>query len=57
MNSSGWRQDEWQLGQTGAVGYLGTHFIAYVFPQQWFSIGGAGPPTSQMNVQYAFVYS
>jgi len=49
-------QDQWQLGPTGAVGYLGTRFIAYAFPQQWFSIGGDGPRTSQMSLQYAFVY-
>jgi hypothetical protein len=49
-------QDKWQLGPSGAVGYAGTHFLTYVFPQQWFSIGGDGPRTSQMNLQYAFVY-
>jgi hypothetical protein len=48
-------QDKWQLGPTGAIGYLGTRFIAYVFPQQWFSIGGDSPRTSRMSLQYAFV--
>ena len=49
-------QNEWQFGPTAAIGYTGAHFIAYVFPQQWFSIGGNGPKTSQMSAYYAFVY-
>lgn len=49
-------QNKWQLGPTTAVGYLGKSFIAYVFPQQWFSIGGNGPKTSQMSTKYAFVW-
>jgi hypothetical protein len=49
-------QKKWQFGPTAAVGYLGRSFIAYVFPQQWFSIGGDGPKTSQMSTQYAFIY-
>ena len=49
-------QHKWQAGPTAAVGYVGKHFITYVFPQQWFSIGGSGRTTSQMSMQYAFVY-
>jgi len=49
-------QNKWQFGPTAALGYLGRNFIAYVFPQQWFSIGGDGRKTSQMSTQYAFVY-
>jgi hypothetical protein len=49
-------QNKWQFGPTAALGYTGTHFIAYVFPQQWFSIGGNGPKTSQMSTFYSFVY-
>jgi hypothetical protein len=49
-------QDKWQFGPTVAVGYLGKHFIAYVFPQQWFSIGGNGQKTNQMSTYYSFVY-
>jgi hypothetical protein len=49
-------QNKWQFGPTVAVGYLGKHFIAYVFPQQWFSIGGNGRRTSQMSAYYSFVY-
>jgi Putative MetA-pathway of phenol degradation len=50
-------QKKWQLGPFSAVGYRGEHFIAYVLPQQWFSIGGNGKkPTSQMSMSYSFVY-
>ena len=49
-------QHKWQFGPTVAVGYLGKSFIAFVFPQQWFSIGGSGRKTSQMSMQYGFVY-
>jgi hypothetical protein len=49
-------QNKWQFGPTAAVGYLGKHFITYVFPQQWFSIGGEGRKTNQMSAQYAFIY-
>jgi hypothetical protein len=50
-------QNKWQLGPAGVFGYLGEKWLAGVFPQQWFSVGGPGPQTtSQMNVQYFFVY-
>ena len=49
-------QHKWQLGPTAAIGYADEKFITYVFPQQWFSIGGSGRTTSQMSAQYAFVY-
>jgi hypothetical protein len=49
-------QHKWQAGPTAAIGYTGEHFITYVFPQQWFSIGGDGRKTSQMSAQWAFVY-
>ncbi len=50
-------QNKWQIGPGGVFGYLGGKWLAGVFPQQWFSVGGAGPQTtSQMNVQYFFVY-
>lgn len=50
-------QNKWQLGPAGVFGYLGGKWLAGVFPQQWFSVGGPGPQTvSQMNVQYFFVY-
>jgi hypothetical protein len=49
-------QNKWQFGPTAAVGYQGKHFITYVFPQQWFSIGGDGRKTNQMSTQYAFSY-
>jgi hypothetical protein len=50
-------QNKWQLGPAGVFGYLGEKWLAGVFPQQWFSVGGNGSQTvSQMNLQYFFVY-
>jgi hypothetical protein len=50
-------QNKWQLGPAGVFGYLGDKWLAGVFPQQWFSVGGNGSNTvSQMNIQYFFVY-
>jgi hypothetical protein len=50
-------QNKWQVGPAGVFGYLGGKWIAGVFPQQWFSVGGPGPQTfSQMNIQYFFTY-
>lgn len=50
-------QSKWQLGPAGVFGYLGGKWLAGVFPQQWFSVGGPGSQTvSQMNIQYFFVY-
>jgi len=49
-------QDTWQVGPAAAVGYKGKDFITYVFPQQWFSVGGDGRRTSHMLLYYAFVH-
>jgi hypothetical protein len=50
-------QNKWQFGPAGVFGYLGGKWLAGVFPQQWFSVGGNGSQTvSQMNIQYFFVY-
>jgi len=50
-------QNKWQLGPGGVFGYLGDKWLAGVFPQQWFSVGGNGSQTvSQMNLQYFFAY-
>jgi hypothetical protein len=50
-------QNKWQLGPAGVFGYLGDKWLAGVFPQQWFSVGGRGSQTvSQMNIQYFFTY-
>jgi hypothetical protein len=50
-------QNKWQLGPAGVLGYLGGKWIAGVFPQQWFSVGGPGSRTvSQMNIQYFLQY-
>jgi hypothetical protein len=48
-------QDKWQVGPAAAVGYVGKNFVTYVFPQQWFSVGGDGRRTRQMSLIYAFV--
>jgi hypothetical protein len=50
-------QNKWQIGSTGLLGYLGEKWIAGVFPQQWWSVGGPGSNTiSQMNLQYFYAY-
>jgi hypothetical protein len=50
-------QNKWQFGPAGVFGYLGGKWIAGVFPQQWFSVGGNGSQTvSQMNLLYFFQY-
>jgi hypothetical protein len=50
-------QNKWQIGPTVLLGYLGEKWIAGVFPQQWWSVGGPGSnTTSQMNLQYFFAY-
>jgi hypothetical protein len=49
-------QNKWQVGPAAAVGYQGKNFITYVFPQQWFSVGGDGRKTSHMLLYYAFVH-
>jgi len=50
-------QDKWQAGPAAAFGYTGKNFVTYVFPQQWFSMGGSGPRTRHMLMYYAFVYA
>jgi hypothetical protein len=50
-------QNKWQIGPTGVFGYISDKWIAGVFPQQWWSVGGPGSNTiSQMNLQYFFSY-
>jgi hypothetical protein len=49
-------QNTWQVGPAAAIGYQGKNFITYVFPQQWFSVGGDGRKTSHMLLYYAFVH-
>jgi len=50
-------QGKWQAGPAGVLGYLGDKFIAGVFPQQWWSVGGYGSQNvSQLNLQYFGVY-
>ena len=50
-------QNKCQVGPAVAVGYVGKNFVTYVFPQQWFSVGGDGRRTRQMSLIYAFVHA
>jgi hypothetical protein len=50
-------RDKWQVGPAAAVGYVGKNFVTYVFPQQWFSVGGDGRRIRQMSLIYAFVHA
>jgi hypothetical protein len=45
-----------QLGPDVGAVWLGKHFIAYAFPQQWFKIGGSGPKTNQLSALLDFTY-
>ena len=49
-------QNKWQVGPAVALGYKGKNFITYVFPQQWFSVGGTGQKANHMLLYYAFVW-
>jgi len=49
-------QRTWQLGPDVGVVWSGKHFIAYVFPQQWFKVGGGGAKTNQLNTLWDFTY-
>jgi len=51
-------QGKVSAGPAGLFGYLSHDWIAFLFPQQWFSFAGTGsrPTVSQMNLQYGFVY-
>ena len=49
-------QHTWQLGPDVGIVWLGSHFIAYAFPQQWFKIGGSGAKTNQLNALLDFTY-
>jgi hypothetical protein len=50
-------QDTWQAGPTLALGYKGNKWLAFVFPQHWWKIGGEGRKTNQTNVQYNFSWN
>ena len=49
-------QDNWQVGPDAGAVFLGNHFIAYGFVQQWFKIGGDGRDTNQMSGTFNFTY-
>ncbi len=47
-------QQTWQAGPAVALGYQGSKWLAFVFPQHWWKIGGDGKKTNQTSVQYNF---
>jgi hypothetical protein len=49
-------QKTWQLGPDVGVVLSGKHYLAFVFPQQWFKIGGDGSKTNQLSAIYDFDY-
>jgi hypothetical protein len=49
-------QQTWQLGPDVGVVVSGKHYLAFVFPQQWFKIGGDGAKTNQLSAIYDFTY-
>jgi hypothetical protein len=49
-------QHTWQLGPDLGVVWSGKHFIAFVFPQQWFKIGGGSAKTNQLSTLWDFTY-
>jgi hypothetical protein len=50
-------QDTWQAGPTVALGYKGDKWLAFVFPQHWWKVGGSGRKTNQTLVQYNFSWN
>jgi len=50
-------QETWQAGPAVALGYKGGKWLAFVFPQQWWKIGGDGKKTNQTLVQYNFSWN
>ncbi|HEY0796303.1 MAG TPA: hypothetical protein VGD64_11025 [Acidisarcina sp.] len=49
-------QQNWQAGPDVGVVVSGKRYLAFVFPQQWFKIGGNGPKTNQLSAIYDFTY-
>jgi hypothetical protein len=49
-------QQTWQAGPDVGIVYAGKHYLAYVFPQQWFKIGGSGAKTSQLSMDWSYTY-
>jgi hypothetical protein len=55
-------RQQWGVGPAAAVGYATKEWIAFVFPQYYFGIGGAGqdkgtPDASFLNLIYSFMYN
>jgi hypothetical protein len=54
-------RQQWGVGPAGAVGYTTKQWIAFIFPQYFFGIGGwnnkATPDASFLNMIYAFFYN
>jgi hypothetical protein len=49
-------QQTWQLGPDLGVVWSGKNFIAAIFNQQWFKIGGSGAKTNQLSTLWTFTY-
>jgi hypothetical protein len=49
-------QQTWQAGPDVGIVVSGKHYLAFVFPQQWFKIGGDGAKTNQLSAIYDFTY-
>ena len=47
-------QDTWQAGPAVALGYSGSKWLGFVFPQHWWKVGGDGKKTNQTTVLYNF---
>jgi hypothetical protein len=55
-------RQQWGLGPAGVLGYATKKWIAFVFPQYWWGIGGAGqdkntPDASFLSLFYGFFYN
>jgi hypothetical protein len=55
-------RQQWGVGPTAVLGYQTKKWIAFVFPQYWWGIGGAGqnkntPDASYLSMLYGFFYN
>jgi hypothetical protein len=50
-------QQTWQAGPAVALGYKGSKWLAFAFPQHWWKVGGSGQKTNQTLVQYNFSWN
>jgi hypothetical protein len=49
-------QHTWQLGPDLGIVWSGKNYIAAIFNQQWFKIGGGGAKTNQLSTLWTFTY-